>query len=290
MKKYFGIDIGGTSAKFARIDQNGKLTDIGSFATYRDMEQGDFLNKIYRLCDNAKKDGIKGIGISTLGVIDTIDEKYVGGVQNLPFLLGLSLKKRLESRYPGLPISVINDAWAVALAELWMGEGKKCDSFVCITLGTGIGGAIVIDGKLVKGFNNRSGEIGFSDYKSENDYFEKNYSTNSVMSKVSMKMKEKIDGLQFFNKCRAGEKAYLAELEIWMAGLAGFVSNCCLIIDPEKVILGGGVSAEHDFIIPILKRYLNAKLPPEFQDQVLIVPASNTNNAGIIGAVAEFVL
>jgi len=288
--KYLGIDIGGTSTKYARVDIQGTIGEKGSFDTFRGMSREAFLREIFGVCDKAVSEGVQGIGISSLGVIDNETGCYLGGVQNLPALQDLNLKEILEARYPGLPVVILNDAKAAALGELWVGEGRDCSSLFCITLGTGIGGALVVNGKLVHGFHNRAGEIGYSDYRSEKDFAEVHFSTEAVMTKISEKMQEPMDGFKFFKKCYNKEPEFLAALEEWMRGVARLIANLCLLIDPQKVLIGGGISSEYEILIPMLSRLTDEMLPAEFRGQTVIAPAGNSYNAGILGAVAGLIL
>ena len=288
--EYFGIDIGGTSTKYAKVDSSGVIVEKGSFDTFRSMSREVFLKEIFNACDHAVSEGIQGIGISSLGVIDSESGCYLGGVHNLPALQGLNLKETLEDRYPGLPVVILNDAKAAALGELWVGEGRDCSSLLCITLGTGIGGALVVNGKLVHGFHNRAGEVGYSDYISESDFAEAHFSTEAVMTKISKKIKEPMDGFKFFKKCYNKEPEYLEALEEWMRGVARLIANLCLLVDPQKVLIGGGISSENKIIIPMLTRFTDEMMPAEFRGQTVIAPAGNSYNAGILGAVAGLIL
>lgn len=290
MEYYFGIDIGGTSTKYARVDSSGAIGERGSFDTFRSMSREAFLKEIISACDKAVSDGVHGIGISSLGVIDSRSGCYLGGVQNLPALYGFNLKEALESRYSGLTVVILNDAKAAALGELWVGEGKDCSSLLCITLGTGIGGALVVNGKLVHGFHNRAGEVGYSDYLSESDFAEAHFSTEAIMTKMSNKIREPMDGFKFFKKCYNKEPEYLAELAEWMRGVARLIANLCLLVDPQKVLIGGGISSEYEIIIPLLTQYTDEMMPAEFRGQTVIAPAGNSYNAGILGAVAGLIL
>jgi glucokinase len=288
--EYLGIDIGGTSTKYARVDVRGGIGEKGSFETFRSMSRDVFLREIFQVCDAAASEGVQGIGISSLGVIDSESGRYLGALQNLPALQGLNLKTALEARYPGLPVVILNDAHAAAVGELWVGEGRDCSSLLCITLGTGIGGALVLNGKLVHGFHNRAGEIGYSDYQSDREFAETHFSTEAVMSKISEKIQEPMDGFKFFRRCYNRETEYLAALEGWMRGVARLIANLCLLVDPQKVLIGGGISGENELIIPLLTRLTDEMLPAEFRGQTVIAPAGNSCNAGILGAAAGLIL
>lgn len=288
--EYFGIDIGGTSTKYAKVDSRGAIKERGSFDTFRSMSREAFLEEIFRVCDTAVSEGVQGIGISSLGVIDSESGCYLGGLQNLPALQGLNLKETLGARYPGLPVIILNDAKAAALGELWVGEGRDCSSLLCITLGTGIGGALVVNGKLVHGFHKRAGEVGYADYKSEDDFTEAHFSTEAVMKRMSQKVNEPMDGFKFFKKCYNKEPEYLAALEEWMRGVARLIANLCLLLDPQKVLIGGGISSEYEILIPMLTKFTDEMMPAEFRGQTVIAPAGNSYNAGILGAVAGLIL
>ena len=150
-KKIFGIDIGGSSVKYGIADQDGSITCTGAFPVSGDMGRQAFLDKLSSLCLEAREQGSQGLGISTLGLVDSRTGTIVGGAENLPFLIGANLKEALGSVFNRDHICVHNDADCFALGELWKGNAQDARSFFCLALGTGIGGSLVIDGALVQG-------------------------------------------------------------------------------------------------------------------------------------------
>lgn len=290
-KIYLGIDIGGTSVKYAYVTENGQIYDKKSFDTSFHMPEDEFIAKFLRICHEGVNQGISGIGISSLGVINRKTGAYLGGVQNLPFLKNINFKNLIHHYHPELLVSICNDGKAAALGELWIGEGVGCENFICVTLGTGIGGALVIEGKLIDGYHYRAGEIGYTDYQSDEEFFERYFSTEAVMANISKKMGiNEINGIEFFEYVRKGNVQYQQALNEWLKGISRLLANCVLLVDPEKIIIGGGISKESDIIIPIIEKHMNEMLPLEFRNQIIIACAKNANDAGIIGAVAGLLL
>lgn len=287
-KQYLGIDIGGTSAKCAVIDQTGKILHKDSFATGTAVSQEQFLHSLLRTADNAVKCGIVGIGICCLGIVNSHTGEILGGVENMPYLNGLNLKTLLSQRYPKLPICISNDVKAVARGEQWLGAAKDCRSFACVALGTGLGGAVVIDGRLVEGAHFRAGEICYTDYHDSDEYLEKHTSTMHVMEQAAGELGVAgIDGFAFFRMVRDGNAVCCAVLDQWIGRIARFIANILVLLDLEAVIIGGGVSREGDVLIPLLSKAVDERLPPAFRGQARIVAAKHAGDAGVLGAVSS---
>lgn len=285
-KRYLGIDIGGTTAKYAIISAEGDISEKGSFDTGVESGFSFLLDSLISVVDAALIHGIDGIGICSLGIIHPRTGEIIGGIANLPYLKGLNLKKLLSEKYRDIPVHVSNDVKAVARGEQWMGAGKDCENFFCITFGTGVGGALVLDSRVVEGAHFRAGEIGYLDYNSETSYFEKNVSTKSVMKFAADRLGMPfIDGIEFFQRVRAGQPECLDILDEWIGRIARFIANVIIIFDVEKVILGGGISSELDILLHGLSHRVEKMLPLEFCGQTVIDTAKCENNAGMLGAV-----
>lgn len=287
---FLGIDIGGTSAKCALIDETGEILRRGSFATGLSVSRDVFLASLLRTIDDAKERSIDGLGICCLGIVDPKSGQVLGGVENMPYLNGLNLKELLTRRYPDLPVCVGNDVKAVARGEQWVGAAKGCRNFACIALGTGLGGAIVLDGSLVEGAHFRAGEICYMDYRGGDDYLEKHTSTKRVMEQAARKLgRESIDGFEFFELVRAGNAICATVLDGWIQRIAGVVANMIVLLDLEMVIIGGGISREADILIPRLRQAVDNRLPPDFRKQTRIAAAKHAGDAGVLGAVRPLV-
>lgn len=287
VKWYLGIDIGGTTAKYARISAEGKVSQRGSFPTGAACGREEFLARFFSVVEEGVLAGALGIGISCLGIIDSRSGKVCGGAENLPILPELNLKELLMTRYPNLPVYICNDVKAAARGEQWMGAGRNSDHFFCITFGTGLGGCAVIGGKVLEGAFSRAGEIGYWDYQDDKHYCERRLSTGYVMAAAARKLGiPAIDGISFFARVRQGDAVCLAVLDDWTAEIARVIAHIVLLLDPEKIILGGGIAPQSDLLLPRIGKALGGVLPPDVQAECSIAFAECGNDAGMLGAVS----
>ncbi|MDQ2844329.1 MAG: ROK family protein [Acidobacteriota bacterium] len=157
-----GVDLGGTNLRVAAIDSSGQVLAKVSEPAIFDAGPEHVASDIARVVDGLRLkvggDGLAGVGIGVPGYID-IDAGVVIGSANLPGFEGFPVRDRVQ-QHLGTPIILENDANAAALGELWMGAGKDVNDLILLTLGTGIGGGIVTDGKVLHGFKGMAGEFG----------------------------------------------------------------------------------------------------------------------------------
>jgi predicted NBD/HSP70 family sugar kinase len=289
-KRYLGIDIGGTSAKYAIITNDGIILRKGNFKTGHALKRAEFLESIFKVGDEALQDHISGIGICSVGIINAATGLIMGGIQNIPCLEGINFKQMLSSRYPNIPVLVINDVKSIALGEQWVGAARNCKNFFCVALGTGLGGAIVLDSRLIEGVNHHAGEICYLDYYDEDNYLEKKASTQQIMKHVAKKInRDSINGFEFFNLVRQKNAKCIEVLEEWVHILSRFIANIIILLDIEKVIIGGGISNEGEIIIPRINAKVDEMLPLEFRGKTKIETALYANDAGLFGAVSGFI-
>lgn len=285
---YLGIDIGGTSAKYALITQNGRIIEKKSFPTGPFCTQDMFLNQLTRVVQKAEAAGIRGVGICSLGFIDSKQGVIWGGVENLPFLKGLRLVQYIKERWPDLTVSLCNDAQATALGEHWKGCAQTYQSFACIVLGTGVGGAIALNGKIWEGAHFRAGEVEYLDFQREDGFnLGKDLSALAVTARASTLLNMPVDGFAFFSLASQGDSICVALLDQWINQLARMAAALIIILDVECIVFGGGVSAEREMILPKLREYTNRYLPCEMRGQTAIEVAQCANEANLLGAVAH---
>jgi glucokinase len=232
---------------------------------------------------------IAGIGISTAGIVDSGSGTIVYANDNFPGYAGLKIKETLEKKF-GLPALVNNDVNSAALAEMWAGAARGRKTFFCMTVGTGIGGAIVIDGKLFRGSNFMAAEVGYFNKKGRDEYYENRASVSALIAKVRTELgaDENIDGKSIFKNINEGDAVYNQIFERWIEELCVGIANVICMFDPGLIIIGGGVSRQKIFIDAVRKR-LADRLPPVFIDGTEICAAGCGNDAGMIGSVYEFV-
>lgn len=288
--KYLGIDVGGTNIKYGIIDENGVVLEKGKKATT--MEKEDFLNDLVELIKlNQKTKEIEGVGISFPGFINS-NEGILNTAGALYFLEGFHLKEYLESKVDVL-VEIENDVNTVALSEKWTGNAKDLKDFLCITIGTGIGGAIVIDENLVRGKNFAAGEFGFMITKGiENNLpSECGLSRNAAIVPIRDKYAkrfgknfEEVSGEEVFDS----EEPYAKWLvENTLENISIGLFNLFYILNPEKILIGGAISERKDLVAR-----LNEKLQVLFTfDNIShqIDTCFHKNDAGIIGAVYHYI-
>lgn len=220
MEHYLSIDIGGSSVKYGIITCGGDILSTGGFNTGPSYTLPCFEAHLKQMVELSLSLGVCGIAVSTLGIVHTESCELLGGAENAPWLLQCNLRELIRQVGGAhLPVAVLNDAKAAALGEGWLGAAKGVRNFACVTLGTGIGGAFVLNKKLLEGAHFRAGEIAYCNYRSPDDYIEKELSTINVLKKVSKALGvPKIDGINFFERIRAGEAVPCALFEEWMGG------------------------------------------------------------------------
>lgn len=282
------IDIGGTAAKYAFITPDCQLVGKSEFPTGDLKTPEEFYGRLLSVAGQGIAAGAVNLGISCPGIFRA-DGQCIGGVENLAFLEGTNMLRFFHRHCPSLKVSVMNDGAAAALGEYWLGSGQKSRVLFCITLGTGIGSALVLDGRPYQGSHFLGGEIGYSDYRSPQDYLELNYSTLGILRRASaLTGAPEMDGFTFIDRVRKEDPVCLSLLDDWTAKLGRTLANIILILDPDRVVIGGGISKEEDVLIPLLKQKINDQLPPIFQNRALIRAASLSNDAGLFGAVKPF--
>ncbi|KHD45948.1 ROK family protein [Streptococcus hongkongensis] len=248
------IDIGGTSIKFA-LCQDGQLSQQVQFPT------PDNLESFYELLDQQVKNfkakfPIEGVGISSPGAVNK-ETGVIEGASALPYIHNFPIQKQLEHLFQ-LPISIENDANCAALAENAMGAGKGSSSMATIVMGTGVGGSLVLNGKIHHGAHLFGGEFGFM-------VMDKDYHILSELGTVVNMAKrysqtkndgKNYTGIEVLGLAQAGDELAIAEKQIFIRAIAMAIYNIQHTFDPEMILLGGGVS-QADFLLPTLEAELD---------------------------------
>lgn len=289
MKKYIAIDIGGTKVKHGIILEDSSIFEKSSYKTNcnnYDIFIIDLINIINYYRNNYE---ISGIGISIPGFVDT-STGFTQRAGAITILDGKNLKTIIENT-TNISVSIENDANCVALAEKLNGNAKDCKDFICYTIGTGIGGGIFVNNRIVHGKKFMAGEFGFMKINDNtNDTLHNNSSTSSLISNYkklkNIPQNQYIEGDIVFQSIQTD--ILVKELvEKWYKNIASSIFNLGVTLNPEKILIGGAISQRDDLIINIQKELSKFEFWNEFE--IVIEPCMHRNDAGMIGSVYNFI-
>ena len=290
--KTLALDIGGTSIKCAYLSQNGDKSEFRLLPEVNTpKDEAAFMMALNGLLKVAG--GVDGVAISTLGVVDSTNNTILGSGA-VDYLPKLNLAQTIVDNY-GLPCRIMNDGKAATLGEFYFGNLTNTDSGVCLVLGSGIGGGIIYHTQLLEGHHFAAGE--FSNIRTDNDWVKLNeslfYKQNSSLTlNYDHKLIQNNDGRTFFSELdQSGDLKTV--LRRYCRMLAVQLYNIQLVIDPERFVIGGGISAQH-----VLFDYLDAaihELASTMGDHNLfsgympiVVPAMHRNTANLYGAIGNY--
>lgn len=294
MKKYLAIDLGGTAIKYGVVDEDLNFSVHGKIDAVTDSKES-FVTDIRKLY-NQFGEGVEGVCISMPGVIDRKKGfAHTGGAYKWVNKLPIA---NILSEEIGVPVTICNDAKAAALAEIGYGNLQYIPNGVCIILGTGIGGAVVVNGNLVDGTHFSSGEFSFirghvDDRTNRRDVFAM---TNGVPGfKAFMKKAtglDEIDGLKAFKMIKEEQNEdALNGVKEFCAYLAHHIYNLQAILDADRFLIGGGISNEPMFIDLVKEAvddvFDNAWVPVIPKPNVMVCRFQA--DANLIGAVYNFI-
>ncbi|WP_024613867.1 ROK family protein [Clostridium sp. Ade.TY] len=289
MKLFVGIDIGGTNIKYGVIDENGNMLETSERPTEAYKGGLSIMDKVkeivYSLKGNYK---IEGICVSTAGMVCPKEGKILYAGPTIPNYIGVEIKKILEEEF-NIPCMVENDVNSAALGELWLGAGQGKKSMACITVGTGIGGAIVLDGKVMHGFTNSAGEIGYMIV--DGNEIQKVASTTALVNNVANRKgvdPSNLNGKEIIKGYENGDVICIEEVIKIADVIAHGISNIVYLFNPEVVVLGGGIMAREDILKPLIEKSLKKYLIESVYKNTNIQFAKLKNTAGMIGAVYNF--
>ena len=294
MKYGFGIDLGGTTVKIAYFDETGNMLDKWEIPTVTADGGAQILPDIaasvrqYIDGNQLNETAILGLGIGVPGPIDS------KGVVNKCVNLGWGTFNVAEelSALTGFPVKAGNDANVAALGEYWKGGGQGYANMVFATLGTGVGGGIVIDGNLLHGAHGCGGEIGHMVLNrhetavcgcGKRGCAEQYCSATGIVRLAGLHGMENVTCKDIFDAGKAGDKVALEVLEEYYEYLGEFLGSLCSVVDPEIVVLGGGVSKAGDVLLEGVKPYFQ-KYVFHGIAHIPFALASLGNDAGAYGA------
>lgn len=271
-----GIDLGGTHVR-AGVVSSGRLREFVSARIPSSGSLAEVLNVMYELIDPLVNKEVRAIGIGVPSVVD-IENGIVYDVQNIPSWKKVELKKLMEERYQ-LPVLVNNDANCFALGEKYFGKGKKFPSMIGLTIGTGLGAGIIINGKLYPGINCGAGEFGnveyldqYFEYYASGQFFENCYQTN---------------GEVVYKKALDGDPLSIMIFEELGTHLGNVIKMILYTYCPELIVLGGSISKAYPLfqekMWQRIHKYVYSNTLEKFDLEV-----SDLENPGILGAASLY--
>lgn len=301
---FIGVDIGGTAVKLGIVDEKGNILYSDSYEVSFDNYETAIMDTVIRsmhrflMTFHISIRDIQGIGVSATGQIDTKHGMVIGG--NIASWVNVNVKEQLEKEFH-VPAGVINDANAMMIGEGWIGAAAGCQNVVGITIGTGVGGGILVDGKILLGHRGIAGELGHIVMMKDGaacacgnaGCYERYASTTALIQMVKHAYEksgitesiEDINGLLVFKYAANGNRVILSILDQWIDNIAIGLGSLVHIFNPEIIVVGGGVCQQKEqFMEPLRKKVLE-KVMPRFKEQLEIQPAILKNNAGLVGAV-----
>ncbi|MGU9543522.1 ROK family protein [Bacillus cereus] len=284
MKEYIAFDIGGTQIKYGIISEAGRVLKRKTVATEIHLGGEQIIQKLILLSKKLMNEHtIAGIGISTAGIVDINKGIVTGGADHIPGYSTIPIIDRLQEILK-VPVSIDNDVNCAAFGEKWNGSVREKENFIMLTIGTGVGGAIFIDGELYRGHSFSAGEWG--NMLIEGKTFEEVASISGLIRLVrNYKGKGEWNGRTIFELYDKGDREVAQAVGIFFKHLEIGISNLAYIFNPETIIIGGGITDRGNEFLKEVKEEVSKYLNQEIYNNCEIELAQNGNCAGMIGAI-----
>ena len=295
MMYYICIDIGGTSIKYGVLSEKGEIFIDGTVSTKVTEKENFILSDVKKLVrnilDEYRNYEIKGICVSTAGVVNPEKGEIAYAGPTIPKYTGTKIKEELEKEF-SISCEVENDVNCAGLGEYWKGAGKGSKSMVCLTIGTGIGGSVILDGKLLNGIGYTAGEIGYMDVNG--NYIQNIASSKYLVEKVQKEKVERegitdtITGVDIFELAKKGDEICIAGINEIISNLAVGVRNIIYLLNPEVIVIGGGITAQKEYLEEKIRKEVNDGMISDMFRKTRIELAQQGNQAGLLGALYNF--
>ncbi len=271
---YIGVDIGGTSIVAARFSENELLArhevDTGS---QRPAE--DIMESLFEAINRVLNDEVAGIGIGMPGFMDT-ESGEILLINNIPSFKGFSVKQAVEKRF-NLPVFQNNDANCFALGETYFGAGKGYSNLVGVTLGTGLGGGIIINRRIHAGLVGGAGELGCLPFRGG--------IVEDFCSAALFASKYDKTGAELFKEAQSGNKDSIMAFDELARNIGELLNLVMYILAPEAFIIGGSVAKAWEFLEKPMKEEMD-RFPVELISKKTDLVPAQLDNAGLYGAAA----
>ena len=279
-----GIDLGGTAIKLGRFSKDGKCEQSITVPTPQPATPEAVIQALVTAINSLETATVKAIGVGTPGPADAAG-KIAKIAINLVGWNDIPLAELLEKE-TGLPTIIANDANCAALGEAWLGAGRNFRNLILLTLGTGVGGAIILDGKLFTGHQGAAGELGLITLNPEGPKCNSG-NNGSLEQYVSVQAIRRLTGLEPLELGELAAKGDPKALEFWQSygkNLGVGLASLIYILTPEAIVIGGGVSASAKFFFPATLAEIEQRVLPISRAGLQLLVAELGNQAGMVGA------
>ena len=290
MNHYIVIDIGGTSIKHGILQEDLQFVITSETPTEAQKGGQHILQTVLQLILHYRMQySVCGVCISTAGMVDIKHGVIVYADPLIPDYTGIAWKETVERNF-GLPCEVENDVNCAGLSEYHAGVACGASIALCLTVGTGIGGCLLIDGKIIHGTSYSAGDFGHMLlYGTE---FQKLGAASVLVSTVAKKKNcpaAKFNGKIIFEMARQGDTDCVEAIDQMAETLGCGIANLCYCINPEIIVLGGGIMAEQDYLENRIRTAMDSYLIPYVAQNTRLAFAQNKNHAGMLGAYFHFI-
>lgn len=306
MKYCFGVDIGGTTVKMGLFSSEGEIFEKWEIKTRTENEGKEVLPDIAASVrakmkeKNLSTEELAGVGIGVPAPVS--EDGVVKNSANIGWGYK-NVKQEMEELLPGVHAKIGNDANVAALGEMWLGAGKGCTNMIMVTLGTGVGGGVICGGQIISGANGAGGEIGHICV----DYQEKEtcgcgkkgcleqYASATGIARLARKKlagderdtvlrnNKDVSAKTVFDAVKQGDRIAVEIAEEFGAYLGHALANIAVITDPERIVIGGGVSKAGSVLLPFIEKPFQEKAFFANKNTEIVL-ATLGNDAGICGA------
>ena len=297
-----GIDFGGTSVKTGVVCGHEIIDQAPPIATQDFDSPGELMQTMVSTVGDlrARHGSVRAVGIGMPGFVD-FEKGIVSGLTNVRGWENVPLRSELEAKL-GLPVSADNDANCMAYAEWKLGAGKGLRHLVCVALGTGVGGGVIVNGQMVRGARFGAGEIGQTsiDFQGRKGHYGnlgalEDYIGNREIARDALAAYEAAGISKDIEDCspaalaeaaKLGDQVAIGHWDLIGRMLATAMMNTCWLLNPEAVVVGGGVARAGDLLFSPFREHLLRQLSGPFKDGLAILPAAFGHEAGTVGAAA----
>ncbi len=289
MKAVIGIDLGGTNVRVAKVNEDGEILQLESAPSYALEGTKKVMDNLKSLIRKIDKTDVVGIGIGVPGPVD-VRRGVMTMATNLPGFEEYPMALEIENEFK-LPTYVDNDANVAGLAEALVGAGKGQPIVYYVTHSTGVGGALVVDGKLVSGRAGYAGEVGniilTRDGEKQNHLnigaAENLFSGTALVKEAQAKLDPSITSAKaIFDKANAGDKVAQDVIDAMAFNFASLLSAIAHVVDPHVFVIGGGVSKSKDYYFEKMTNFYNGLVHVGMRNP--LIKRAELSEPGIVGA------